>query len=164
MKANLTENWSTVEAKLFKAAKRQSRRNTGFLIKPQIPPVSWAPSPSPFPQLEKNRRWYGRPRGTGRGAAPVFLGHSPAVRPSSTRLSCGRAAAAELSRRHAVCGAARPKPLTIRPLQKRREGPQELLPPLPTTAFSYAGPLRLVCGPPDTASMVGPNGWNPDCS
>ena len=55
LKANLTENWSIVETKLFKAANGQRRKNTGFLIKPQIPPISWAPSPPPFPQLEKKK-------------------------------------------------------------------------------------------------------------
>ena len=81
LKANLTENWPIVETKLFKAANGQRRKNTGFLIKPQIPPISWAPSPPPFPQLEK-KKWhqYSQLHGTGQGVAPVFLGHSPAVR------------------------------------------------------------------------------------
>lgn len=93
------------------------------------------------------------------GHSTSFPGSQP-CRPFSNRLSCGHAAAAELSYRDAVCRAVRTKPLTVRPLQKRREGPQELQPPLPTTAFSHSGPPQLVCGLPDTAAMVGPKGWN----
>lgn len=147
--------------KLFGAANRQSGKNTGLLIKSQIPQVSALGPSSPLVPSAGKMVLISLTSPDRAGLGASFTGTQPHCL-FTYCLRCYHGTEADLSYCDRDRGAARPKTFTSWPFKQKLGEHAEALAPAPHASLLHCGPSAVRCAACQTpVPTVGPHGCNP---